>query len=65
MVLFTNGTGNSALFLRQYVVQVPDVITGLVESPGVELQTDDGEDNDGKEKQQSNVDQWTNSFGNR
>ena len=45
--------------------QVSDVIAGLVEGPGVELQADDGEDDDGKEKQESNVNQGTNSFGNR
>lgn len=50
IVLGADGTGDSILFFRQNVVQVPDVVAGFIESSRVELQTNDGEYNDGEEK---------------
>ena len=43
--------------------QVSDVIAGLVERPGVELKSDNGEDDDGEEEKQSYIDQRTDSLG--
>ena len=43
--------------------QVSDVIAGLVERPGVELKADNGEDDDGEEEEQRNVDQGTDGLG--
>ena len=43
--------------------QVSDVIAGLVERPGVELKSDNGEDDDGEEEEQRNVDQGTDGLG--
>ena len=45
------------------LTQVHHVVAGPVERPGVELQADDGEDDDGKEEEQSDVDQGTDSLG--
>ena len=41
------------------LTQVFDVVAGPVQCSGVELETDDGEDDDGEEKQKSNVDERT------
>ena len=43
--------------------QVSDVIAGLVERPGVELKSDNGEDDDGEEEEQRDVDQGTDGLG--
>ena len=43
--------------------QVHDVVAGFAESPGVELQPNDGEDDDGEEEEQRNVDQGTDGLG--
>ena len=45
------------------LTEVHHVVTGPVERPGVELQADDGEDDDGKEEEQSDVDKGTDSLG--
>ena len=45
------------------LTQVHHVVAGPVERPGVELQADDGEDDDGKEEEQSDVDKGTDSLG--
>ena len=47
------------------LTQILQAVAGLVESPSVELQPDDGEDDDGKEEEESNVDQRTDSLGDR
>ena len=41
------------------LTQVFDVVAGPVQCSGVELETDDGEDDDGEEKQKSDVDERT------
>ena len=48
---------------RDTLTEVHHVVAGPVERPGVELQSDDGEDDDGEEKEQSYVDQRTDSLG--
>ena len=47
------------------LTEVHHVVAGPVEGPGVELQSDDGEDDDGEEEEESNVDQRTDSLGDR
>ena len=47
------------LIALKRLTQVFDVVAGPVECSGVELETDDGEDDDGEEKQKSNVDERT------
>ena len=46
------------------LTEVSDVVACLVEGSPVELQADDGEDDDGKEEEKSDVDQRANGFGN-
>ena len=43
--------------------QVHQVVAGSVEGPGVKLETNDGEDDDGKEKEERDVDKGTDSLG--
>ena len=45
------------------LTEVSDVVACLVEGSPVELQADDGEDDDGKEEEQSDVDKGTDSLG--
>ena len=45
------------------LTEVHHVVTGPVERPGVELQADDGEDDDGEEEEQCDVDQGPDSLG--
>ena len=57
-----SGNGTLQQFL---LTEVHHVVARPVESPGVEFQSDDGEDDDGKEEEESNVDQRTDSLGDR
>ena len=41
------------------VTQVVKAVAGLVEGTGVELETDDGENEDSKEEEEGDVDQGT------
>ena len=41
------------------LTEVSDVVACLVERPPVELEADDGEDDDGKEEEEGDVDQGT------
>ena len=41
------------------LTEVSDVVACLVECPPVELEADDGEDDDGKEEEEGDVDQGT------
>ena len=45
------------------LTEVHHVVTGPIERPGVELQADDGEDDDGEEEEQCDVDQGPDSLG--
>ena len=47
------------------LTEVSDVVAGGVECAGVELEPHDGEDDDGEEEEESNVDQRTDSLGDR
>ena len=50
--------------LQQFLLtEVHHVVAGPVESPGVEFQSDNGEDDDGKEEE-SDVDERTDGLGN-
>ena len=55
----------SLLYDGARLTEVHHVVAGPVEGPGVELQPDDGEDDDGEEEEESNVDQRTDSLGDR
>ena len=46
------------------LTQILQAVAGLVESPSVELQSDDGEDEDSEEEKKGDVDKGSNSFGN-
>ena len=46
------------------LTEVSDVVACLVECPPVELEADDGEDDDGKEEEEGDVDQGTDGFCN-
>ena len=56
-VLFMQWTSMATL------TQVFNAVACFVECPRVELQADDGEYDDGKEEEQSDVDQGTDSLG--
>ena len=44
------------------LTQVLDAVTGLVQGSGVEFQADNGEDDDGKQHQQADLEQWSHGF---
>ena len=46
------------------LTQILQAVAGLVESPSVELQPDDGEDEDSEEEKKGDVDEGPNSFSN-
>ena len=46
------------------LTQILQAVAGLVESPSVELQPDDGEDEDSEEEKKGDVDEGSNSFSN-
>ena len=55
-------SGNVAL--QQFLLtEVHHVVARPVESPGVEFQSDNGEDDDGKEEEERDVDQRTDGLG--
>ena len=54
---------SSARYHGARLTEVHHVVAGPIERPGVELQSDDGEDDDGEEEEQSYVDQRTDSLG--
>ena len=47
---------------RTILTKVLQAVACLIESPSVELQPDDGEDEDSKEEKEGDVNQWANSF---
>ena len=55
---------NCELFQHQILTEVSDVVAGLVEGSPVELEADDGEDDDGKEEEEGDVDQGADGFCN-
>ena len=46
------------------LTKILQAVAGLVESPGIELQSDDGEDEDSEEEKKGDVDKGSNSFSN-
>ena len=42
---------------RKVLTEVLDAVAGLVEGPGVELETDDGKDEDGEHDQEADLHQ--------
>ena len=47
------------------LTEVVEAVAGLVERPGVELEADNGKQEDGKEEEQGNVDQGTDGLPDR
>ena len=54
----------SLLYDGARLTEVHHVVAGPVEGPGVELQPDDGEDEDSEEEKKGDVDKRSNSFSN-
>lgn len=48
--------------LQTMLTEVVERVAGSVEGPSVELEADDGEYDDGKEQEESNVDQGSDRF---
>ena len=51
--------------LTDSLTQVVQAVAGLVEGPSIELQADNGEDEDSKEEEEGNVDQGPDGLGYR
>ena len=56
---------SSICYYTDSLTQVVEPVAGLVQGPGVELQPDDGEDDDGEEQQQRDVGQRTDGLPDR
>ena len=59
-----NGERRDLALQWDKLTQILQAVAGLVESPSVELQSDDGEDEDSEEEKKGDVDKGSNSFSN-
>ena len=54
----------STLLNSKKLTQILQAVAGLVKGPSIELQSDDGEDEDSEEEKKGDVDKGSNSFSN-
>ena len=52
------------MMMYQRLTQIVDIVAGLVQGSGIELEADNGKDDDGKEEEQGDVDQRPDGLGN-
>ena len=54
----------TTMMVYQTLTQVVDIIAGLVQCSGIELEANDGKDDDRKEEEEGDVDQGTDGLCN-